>query len=100
MLHMIVNTHSAESCAFRGREEEEALTGAIESLKASAPEKGLNFQGWWVNRASHEIFMLLDAANGHVIEQALLDAGLVGRSHTRILPVVTVDDAGEAGDHR
>ena len=36
MLHMIVNTHSAESCAFRGREEEEALTGAVESFKDSA----------------------------------------------------------------
>jgi hypothetical protein len=93
MLHMIVNTHSPESCAFRGKEEEELLAGAIERLKDSAPEHGLAFEGWWVNRAAHEIFMLVDSTNGHAIEDALLDAGLVGRTHTRILPVVAVDRA-------
>jgi hypothetical protein len=100
MLHMIVNTHSAESCAFRGEEEENLLVGGIDRLKDSAPEKRLAFQGWWVNRASHEIFMLVDAANSHVIEEALLDAGLVGRTHTRILPVVAVEDSMEEGDDR
>jgi hypothetical protein len=100
MLHMIVNTHSPESCAFRGKDEEERLGSAIEAFKNSAPEKRLAFEGWWVNRASHEIFMLIEAANGHVIEEALLDAGLVGRTHTRILPVVSVDDAMDGGEER
>lgn len=97
---MIVNTHSAESCAFRGKEEEELLVGSLDRLKDSAPETGLTFEGWWVNRASHEIFMLIDAPNGHAIEEALLAAGAVGRTHTRILPVVAVEDALEKGDDR
>lgn len=93
MLHMIVNTHSAESCAFRGKEEEELLVGSLDRFKDSAGPKGVTFQGWWVNRASHEIFMLVDAPNSHVIEETLLEAGVVGRTHSRILPVVAVEDA-------
>ncbi|MFN2525810.1 MAG: hypothetical protein ABR505_06045 [Actinomycetota bacterium] len=93
MLHMLVNTHSAESCAFRGKEEEELLVGSLDQLKEVASEHTLVFEGWWVNRAAHEIFMLIEAPNGHVIEKALLHAGVVGRTHTRILPVVAVDAA-------
>jgi uncharacterized protein with GYD domain len=100
MLHMIVNTQSPESCAFRGKEEEELLVGSLDRLKESASENGLAFHGWWVNRASHELFMLIDAPNGHVIEAAFLAAGVVGRTHTRILPVVAVDDAMETEDKR
>jgi hypothetical protein len=95
MLHMVVNTHNPESCAFRGEEEEKLLAGPIDQLKDSASKTGLTFQGWWVNRASHEIFMLIDAANAHAIEEALLGAGLVGRTHTRILPVLEVERAME-----
>jgi hypothetical protein len=92
MLHMIVNTHNPESCAFRGKAEEEALAPALDGFKDSEAESGVTVQGWWVNRAAHEIFMLVDAPSGHVIEEALLKAGLVGRTHSRILPVIAVED--------
>lgn len=87
MLHMLVNTHNPESCAYRGEAEDEALVGALEAIKGHAPEQGLEWRGSWVNRSAHEIFMLVDAPNAHVIEQALVSAGLVGRTHTRVLPV-------------
>jgi hypothetical protein len=93
MLHMIVNTHNPESCAFRGKEEEEILIRAFDQFEESAQEKGLSVQGSWVNRAAHEIFLLVDAPNGHVIEETLLGAGLVGRTHSRVLPVIPVENA-------
>jgi hypothetical protein len=95
MLHMIVNTHNPESCAFRGKEEEELLVGSIDRFTDSATATGLTIQGSWVSRASHEIFLLVDSPNVHAIEEALLAAGVVGRTHSRILPVVTVENAFE-----
>ena len=93
MLHMIVNTHNAESCACRGKDEEVVLAGGFERLGEAAKEAGLAIQGWWVNRAAHEVFVLVDAPNGHAVEDALLAAGLVGRTHSRVLPVVPVEQA-------
>jgi hypothetical protein len=95
MLHMIVSTHNPESCAFRGKEEEELLNHAGDKFEESAPSRGLALKGSWVNRAAHEIFTLVDAPNAHVIEEALLAAGLVGRTHSRILPIVALEDAME-----
>ncbi|CAN5520399.1 hypothetical protein BH20ACT21_BH20ACT21_24260 [soil metagenome] len=99
MLHMIVSTHNPESCAFRGKEEEEHLNQAGEVFEESAPGRGLALKGSWVNRAAHEIFMLVDAPNAHVIEEALLAAGLVGRTHSRVLPVVALEDAMKTDDN-
>ena len=95
MLHMVHNTHNPESCAFRGEHEDELLSGGFDRLEALAAEHGLSLEGWWVNRAAHEIFVLVDAPNAHVIEEMLLAAGLVGRTHTRLLPVVPVPQAME-----
>ncbi|CAN5451113.1 hypothetical protein BH18ACT16_BH18ACT16_14870 [soil metagenome] len=98
MLHMIVSTHNPESCAFRGKEEEELLNKAGEEFEESLPASDLALKGSWVNRAAHEIFMLVDAPNAHVIEEALLAAGLVGRTHSRVLPVVALEDAMNTED--
>lgn len=95
MLHLVVNTHNAESCAFRGPEEEGLLVGAADRFADLAKERGMSTQGTWVSRATHEVFFLIEAPDGHAIERALLDAGLVGRSHSRILPVVDADRAME-----
>src|SRR5688572_32709564 len=85
MLHMVVNTHNPESCAFRGEEEDAVLSGAFEGFEKLGPDNGLEVKAAWVNRAAHEILMVVDAPNAHVIEETLLAAGLVGRTHTRLL---------------
>lgn len=88
MLHMVVNTHNAESCAYRGEAEDKALTEPLKQFGGGNPDLGITMIGTWVNRASHEIFMLVDAPNAHVIELALIATGVLGRTHSRILPVV------------
>ena len=92
MLYMVVNTHNPESCAFRGQDEGRILSGAFDRLEEQAAEQGATVRGSWVNRSAHEIFVLFDAANAHVIEEALLAAGLVGRTHSRVLCVVPTED--------
>jgi hypothetical protein len=92
MLHMIVNSHNPESCAFRGQDEGRLLSDAFDRLDGQAAEQGATVKGSWVNRGAHEIFVLVDAPNAHVIEEALLGAGLVGRTHSRVLSVVVTED--------
>ena len=92
MLHMVVNTHNPESCAFRGDEEDRLLSGAVERFEEKAPEAVMSVTGSWINRSGHEFFLLVDAPNTHVIEEALVASGLIGRSHTRILNVLASRD--------
>ena len=93
MLHMVVSTHTAQDCAFRGKEQEDVLVGAFEAFEKGAPDREVSLRGSWINRSAHEAFVLMDAPNAHVIEVALLESGLLARNTTRILPVVSSDDA-------
>lgn len=92
MLHMVVNTHNAESCAFRGEEEGKILSDALDKFGEETPESVTEVRGSWINRSGHEFFMLVDAPNAHVIEETLVASGLLGRTHTRVLSVLPADE--------
>jgi len=92
MLHMIVNTHSPESCAYRSEADAAATVGAFESFERIAPDHGVKIEGSWINRPAHEAFMLVDAPDAHAVDTALVESGLVGRTHTRVMAVVSTAD--------
>ena len=78
MLYMIVNTHSAESCAFRSEDDAKALVGGFERFEQEkAPEHGVKILGSWINRPAHEAFVLADAPDAHAIDNALVESGVV-----------------------
>jgi hypothetical protein len=93
MLHMIVNTHHAESCAYRGEAEAATLIGAFERLEGGvAAAHDVKIQGSWINRPSHEGFILAEAPSAHAIDDALAEAGILACSHSRVLSVMATDD--------
>jgi uncharacterized protein DUF3303 len=96
MKHMVVNTHNAESCGFRTEEDGTAMGAALDALGKSGSELGLAVDGFWINRSAHAFFILVDAPNAHVIDEALVKAGLVSRTHTEIFPVLTMEEVRQA----
>jgi hypothetical protein len=96
MKHMVVNTHNAESCGFRSEEDGEAIGGALDGFGKSGAEFGLTIDSFWVNRSAHTFFILVDAPNAHVIDEALVKAGVVGRTHTEVFPVLTMEEVRAA----
>jgi hypothetical protein len=93
---MVVNTHSAESCAFRNEDNKEKLTGGLASMAEAAAAKGASLQGAWANMASHTIFALFEAPNSHVVDELLRETGLVGYTESRVYSVETMETAIEA----
>ncbi|MGH3443427.1 MAG: DUF3303 family protein [Nitriliruptorales bacterium] len=96
MLHLVVNSHNPEYCAFRGEEERRALTGGFDRLGDLAAERGVEIQGPWFSRVSHEVFVVVDAPDAHAVEDLVAASGLVSRTTTRILPLVTQAQLREA----
>jgi len=92
MLHMLVNVHNPESCAFRSEQDDEVLTAALEQVGSISTDRGAALRNWWVNTGSHTFFILIDAPNAHVIDEIVREVGLTGRTHTQ---VYAVGDLGE-----
>jgi uncharacterized protein with GYD domain len=98
MKHMVINTHNAESCGFRSEEDGNIIGGALEGFGKAAGEAGISVDEFWVNRAAHTFFILVDAPNAHAIDEVLLKAGLVGRTHSEVFPVLTIQEVRDAAD--
>ena len=92
MLYMIVQTHNAESCAFRSESDGTAMERSFDRLDEVAARYEVRVEGAWINRPAHEFFLLVEAANGHVIDDMLVETGFVGRTHSRVLSVVRPPD--------
>ena len=91
MLHMVVNRHNPESCAFRGDDEARRFAEALARLEPS-DEAEASIHGSWVNRTGHELFVLVEAPNAHAVEELLIRSGLIAVGHTRTLPVIETAD--------
>jgi hypothetical protein len=90
---MIVNTHNAESCAFRSQPDAVATSGAFDRFEQLiVATEGLELRGSWINRPSHEGFVLVEASGAHVIDDAIVESGLIGRTHTRVVSVLPTAD--------
>ena len=93
MLYMVVNTHNPESCAFRSAEDAAALMQPWDRFADTlAAANGITIRGSWINRPAHESFLLLDAPSPHLIDDVLVEAGIIGRTHTRVLSVIATED--------
>jgi len=96
MLHMLVNTHNPESCAFRSDADEAAITPALDTLGDVASGRGASVEGWWVNPAGHTFFILIDAPNAHVVDEIVREAALIGRTHTQVHAVIEMRELRDA----
>lgn len=92
MLHVVVNTHPEESCAFRSAERRAGLIAGLEGLDAAAKANGASVVGAWAAMAEHTIFIVVEAPHAHAVDYMVRDAGLVGSTTTRTYPVSAVDD--------
>ena len=93
MLHIVVHTHDPQDCPFRGKEAARSMIAALEAFVTPDPAMRIEVRGSWASRGTHEIFLLVEAPDAHSVEDALLAAGLVARSHSRVLPVLHLTDA-------
>jgi len=93
MLHMVVHTHDPQDCPFRGEDAARSMIAALEAFMAPEPDRRVKVRDAWTSRSSHEMFLLVDAPDAHAVDDALLAAGLVARSHSRVLPVLHLVDA-------
>ena len=92
MLHMVVNTHNAESCAFR-EEARDVIPGALAKLDEAAKAQGASVVNAWANLAGHTIFLLIEAPHAHAIDVIVREAGLVGHTDTRVFAVNVLQEA-------
>jgi hypothetical protein len=71
------------------------MVGAFRALSAAAESHGAKVEGAWVNLSAHTAFLLIDAPNGHVVDDVIRESGLIGHTTTDTFSVNVLADALE-----
>lgn len=96
MKHVVINKHSAESCAFRSEELRDCVLPAFRKFSEDAGSHGITVDNMWANMAGHTIFAVVDADNSHVIDVLLRESGLIGYTSSTVYAVESMEAVIEA----
>jgi hypothetical protein len=93
MLHMVVATHTPESCPMNDASLAKKVLAANQRTAEVGKKLGVTVQGSWTNMPAHIIFMLVDAPNAHVLNQMSIELELMKWNTAIIYPVSTMQEA-------
>lgn len=95
MLHMAVVTHGPDTCPINNPEAMAAVMATLGRMGEAAGKLGVTVQGSWTNMPAHALWFVLDAPNGHVVDQLMIELKLQEWNTIVVHPVSTLGEAVE-----
>lgn len=89
MLHMVVVTHTAESCP--GRPGNEAVVPCLQKMQELLGARGIKAIGRWADPPAHVSWLVLDAPSAHAIVEVLMESGISAHTTTEVRPILSMD---------
>ena len=93
MLHMIVSTHSPETCPITNPTLAKTVLESNQRMPEVAKKLGVAIQGAWTHMGGHVTFMLVDAPNAHVLNEMGVELKLMNWNTSVIHPILTMQEA-------
>ena len=93
MLYMVVGTHGPDTCAGFVEESKKRALAAGSRMEAAAKAHSITPKGAWTAMVSHKTFMLLDAPNGHAVQDLVAELELHAWNTVVMYPVETLQEA-------
>lgn len=87
MLHMVVMSHTPESCP--GRPGNEEAVACVQKIHDLAGSKNVQITGSWADPPAHVNFLLLAAPDAHAVQALLMESGVTAWTSTTIHAVVS-----------
>lgn len=100
MLHLLINTHNPESCAFRDDGAANVLKEGANRLGEVAEARGARLEQLWVNRAAHKFFALIEAPDAHTVDDLIVECGWIGHTDSEVFAVMSMQAAIESHERQ
>ena len=93
MLYMVVATHGPDTCAGFVEEYKQKALAAGPRMEEVAKAHGVSILGSWAGVIAHRVFILVDAAGGHDIQDFVAEQELHAWNTVVMYPVTTLQEA-------
>ncbi len=92
MLYMVVATHGPDTCAAFVEEPKKRFLAMKTQIDDVAKTHGVTVKGSWVAMVAHTIYLIVDAPNGHAVQDFVAGVELYAWNTVVMYPV---NDLGE-----
>ena len=92
---MVVVTHSSDTCPTNNPEAMTKVMATLGRVGEAAGKLGITVQGSWTNMPAHALWFVLDAPNGHVVNQLMIELKLQEWNIIVVHPISTLEKAVE-----
>lgn len=92
MLYMVVATHGPDTCAGFVEEYKQKAQATLPRMEEVAKGHNLSVKGAWIAMIAHTTYLLVDAPNGHVIQDFAAEIELFSWNTVVMYPVDTLED--------
>ena len=93
MLYLTSLSHDPEKCPGVALEIRDRVVTMAANMTDVLQSHGCTWQGGWVSKSAHMTFLVIDAPNGHALDDAIVDMGLAVWNTATIYPVITLEEA-------
>jgi hypothetical protein len=96
VLHAVIATHGPETCPAANETSRQIASKGLATLIDEQDRLGISIVGGWANMPGHALYVIVDAPNAHVINEALVALGFHRWSTVDVSPVVELARLQEA----
>ena len=93
MFYLTSLSHDPEKCPGVALDIRDRVVTMAASMADVLRSHGCIWQGGWVSKSAHLTFLVIDAPNGHAVDDAIVDLGLAVWNTATIYPVITLEEA-------
>lgn len=93
MLHMVVLTHGPDTCAAASPEYGEMARSAMTQMEEVSHKLQCFVKGAWVDPPAHTFYIVADAPNAHVVNQAMEELKFMLWNTVDVHAIVTLEEA-------
>lgn len=93
MLHMVIMTHGPDTCAAANPTYGEMAREAVAKMEEVSKKLQCFVKGAWVDPPAHAFYIVADAPNAHVVNQAMQELKFMLWNTVDVHPIVTLEEA-------
>ena len=93
MLYLASLSHDPGKCPGVALDIRDRVVMMATNMDDVLQSHGCAFQAGWVSKSAHLTFLVIEAPNGHALDDAIIDMGLAVWNTAAIYPVITLGEA-------
>ena len=92
MLHMVIMTHTPDTCAALRPDLGEKARNAFRQMEEVSKKHQVTVKGWWGAPPGHIFYAVADAPNAHAVNSFVIELQISHWNSVQVFPIAPIEE--------